>query len=74
MHFLIPPQINPMSMKETGLILIKLILFLTTFILIGVIYLKIEDQNMDYLTEVFLNKINALLESYAPFKESLNIN
>ena len=58
MYFLIPPKINPMSMKETGLILVKLILFLTTLILIGVIYLKIDEQNIDYLTEVFHNKIN----------------
>ena len=34
MYFLIPPKINPMSMKETGLILVKLILFLTTLIFI----------------------------------------
>ena len=58
MYFLIPPKINLMSMKETGLILVKLILFLTTLILIRVIYLKIDEQNIDYLTEVFHNKIN----------------
>ena len=30
---------------------------------------KIEKQNIDYSTEVFLNKINELLDNFAPFKK-----
>ena len=32
--------------------------------------LKIEEQNIDYSTEIFLNKINELLDNFAPFKKS----
>ena len=35
---------------------------------------KITEENIDYSTEAFLNKINNLLECYAPFKKSANIN
>ena len=31
--------------------------------------LKIEEQNIDYSTEIFLNKINELLDNFAPFKK-----
>ena len=30
---------------------------------------KIEEQNIDYSTEIFLNKINKLLDNFAPFKK-----
>ena len=30
--------------------------------------LKISDENIDYSTEAFLNKINNLVDCYAPFK------
>ena len=36
--------------------------------------LKINEENVDYSTEVFLNKISNLLDCYAPFKKSANIN
>ena len=29
--------------------------------------LKTEEQNIDYSTEIFLNKINELLDNFAPF-------
>ena len=32
--------------------------------------LKIEEQNIDYSAEIFLNKINELLDNYAPFKKN----
>ena len=32
--------------------------------------LKIEEQNIDYSTEIFLNKINELLDNFAPFKKT----
>ena len=31
--------------------------------------LKIEEQNIVYSTEIFLNKINKLLDNFAPFKK-----
>ena len=31
--------------------------------------LKIEEQNINYSTEIFLNKINKLLDNFAPFKK-----
>ena len=31
--------------------------------------LKIEEHNINYSTEVFLNKINKLLDNFAPFKK-----
>ena len=31
--------------------------------------LKIEEQNIDYSTEIFLKKIN-LLDNFAPFKKT----
>ena len=31
--------------------------------------LKIEEQNIDYSTEIFLNKINELLDNFAPFEK-----
>ena len=31
---------------------------------------KIEEQNIDYSTEIFLNKINELLDNLAPFKKT----
>ena len=31
--------------------------------------LKIEEQNINYSTEIFLNKINELLDNFAPFKK-----
>ena len=31
--------------------------------------LKIEEQNIIYSTEIFLNKINKLLDNFAPFKK-----
>ena len=34
--------------------------------------LKIEEQNIDYSTEIFLNKINELLNNFAPFKKTNN--
>ena len=70
MYFLILSETNPMSMKETGPILIKLILFFTTFLLISMIIVRLTNKT-NYLTEVFLNKINTLLELHARFN---NIN
>ena len=32
--------------------------------------LKTEEQNIDYSTEFFLNKINELLDNFAPFKKA----
>ena len=32
--------------------------------------LKIEEPNINYSTEIFLNKINDLLDNFAPFKKS----
>ena len=32
--------------------------------------LKIEEQTIDYSTEMFLNKINELLDNFAPFKKT----
>ena len=40
MHLLILPQTDPISMKETGQTLIKLIFYLTTFLLTGMIHSK----------------------------------
>ena len=37
-------QTDPISMKETGQILIKLIFYLTTFLLIGMIHLKLVKK------------------------------
>ena len=31
--------------------------------------LKIEEQNIDYSTEIFLNEINELLDNLAPFEK-----
>ena len=31
--------------------------------------LKLDEQNVDYSTESFLNKINSLLSNYAPLKK-----
>ena len=31
--------------------------------------MKIEEQNINYSTEIFLNKINELLDNFAPFKK-----
>ena len=36
--------------------------------------LKISEENIDYSTETFLNKINSLLDCYAPYKKLANIN
>ena len=32
--------------------------------------LKIEEQNIDYSTEIFLNKIDELVDNFAPFKKT----
>ena len=32
--------------------------------------LKIEEQNIDYSTEIFLNKINELVNNFAPYKKT----
>ena len=32
--------------------------------------LKIEEQNIDYSTEIFLNKINELLDNFTPYKKT----
>ena len=31
--------------------------------------LKIQEENIDYSTEIFSNKINKLLDNFAPFKK-----
>ena len=36
--------------------------------------LKISDENIDYSTEAFLNKINNLVDCYVHFKKLTNIN
>ena len=33
-------------------------------------YLEIDEQNIVYLIDVFLNKISTLLDSYPPFKKA----
>ena len=33
--------------------------------------LRIEEQNHDYSTEIFFNKINELLNNFAPFKKTI---
>ena len=58
-------------MREISLTLIKKILFLIIFPSIGK---KIEEQNIDYSTEIFKNKINELLDNFAPFKKSTSAN
>ena len=55
-------------MKEAGQILIKLILYLTTFFDWDDAF-KISEENIDYATEAFLNKINNLLDPFAVFKK-----
>ena len=55
-------------MKEAGQILIKLILYLTTFFDWDDAF-KISEENINYATETFLNKINNLLDPYAVFKK-----
>ena len=35
--------------------------------------LKIEEQNINYSTEIFLNKINDLLDNFAPFKKNFHL-
>ena len=35
--------------------------------------LKIEERNIDYSTEIFLNKINELLDNFAPFKKNKQV-
>ena len=53
-------------MREIGLSLIKKVLFLITS---PSITLKIEEQIIDYSTEICLSKINELLDNFAPFKK-----
>ena len=36
--------------------------------------LETEEQNIDYSTETFLNKINVLLDNFLPFKKSTSTN
>ena len=36
--------------------------------------LKLEEQNVNYSTESFLNKINSLLSNYVPLKKSTSTN
>ena len=36
--------------------------------------LKIDEQNIDYSIESFLNKINSLLSTYAPLKKTASAN
>ena len=36
--------------------------------------LKLDEQNIDYSTESFLNKVNSLLSNYAPLKKINNYN
>ena len=35
---------------------------------------KLDEQNADYSTESFLNKINSLLSNYTPLKKSVSTN
>ena len=51
----------------SGQILIKLILYLITFLLTGMIHIKVSEENIDYSTEAFLNKIINLLDCCTPF-------
>ena len=36
--------------------------------------LKIQKQNIDCSAEIFLNKINELLDNFAPFKKQTSTN
>ena len=36
--------------------------------------LKLDEQNVNYSTESFLNKINSLLSNYVPLKKSTSTN
>ena len=57
---------SPIFMRETGLTLIKTILF---FIIFHQLEWHTENWSTKYCTETFLNDINELLDNFAPFKE-----
>ena len=61
MYLFIYPQTNPVLTKDTGQILIKLIAFLSTFLLIGGNHLEIDERKTYYSSDVFLNKIKTIL-------------
>ena len=58
-------------MEGTGSNLIEKILFWTIFLLTG----KIDNStNSDDSTKIYLDKINMLLDTYAPLKKLINIS
>ena len=65
------PQTRVIFLKE-----INKILFLTTFLdyFFWNAALKLDEQNVDYSSESFLNKINSLLSNYTPLKTLTSTN
>ena len=59
-------------MKGTGPNLIEKILFQTIFSVDWEDLLKIDELNADSSTKMYLDKINMLLDTYAPLKKSIN--
>ena len=55
-------------MKETGITLIKKILFLTIWLWIGLISLN-QKRKTDFSFECFLKKFNLILDKYLPLKK-----
>ena len=71
MYLLMLPQTDPISMKETGQTLIKLILYYFSNDWDDA--LKIKEENIDYSTEV-LRRSAIYLIAMLPLKKSANIN
>ena len=63
-----PPQPRLTFLKETGQTLIKKTI-LDYFSIDWDIAFKLDEQNVNYSTESFLNKINSLLSNYTPLKK-----
>ena len=74
---LVPLQkvINLTFMKDTDEISSKIFLFLTIFLLTDwEDLLKIDKLNVDPSTQMYFNKINMLLDTYAPLKRIYECN
>ena len=74
MYLLILPEIDTISMKETGQTLIKLILYLITFPLIEMIHLKLMKKTYITQQKSFLIRSAIYLIAMPPLKKSANIN
>ena len=64
MFFVILPQTRLIFLNKIGRIFI-----LNYFSIDWDVALKLDEQNVNYSTESFLNKINSLLSNYAPLKK-----